>query len=235
MVLTRSLAENRYFLKQHAMRISTKAAFCFSSTMIVYSTCLIVVGATYKMFLFEYVYLDATSSSSASYNSTGNATSSYGDDANHRLLYPTMAARWLAAGESAALRLDKEDRRQRIAHLFSGSLALVWFCLDVVTWAHSNFEVLPRASQGRKARVAAIVLVVLRVALIGWIATVSQYETDPDVLSIMGLAGILAHLGSRALVNYLLPSGQEGEDESVAIDRMLQYNNARLRMPGIYY
>lgn len=79
---------------EHALRRKKEAAMLFTNLMYVYSIALVILGTSFKMFLFEFVY-----------------ESSSGD---RRMLSPLLE-RLLAGSESAALRFDTDDRRQRIA------------------------------------------------------------------------------------------------------------------------
>ena len=203
----------------HALRRSRHAALIFTLAMWVYSAALIVLGTSYKMFLFEFVFADLAKEKE--------------NEDSHRNLWVLLQERFLAGSTSSALRFETEDRQQRIAHFFSGSMALVWFCLDVTILAHGGTQAwLKRLhEQHQEKRVAqwvAATSIALRVCLIGFIATVSQYMTDPAQLASMGLAGVLCQLALRVILSYACPMETE-ETESEAIERMAHHLNARLR------
>ena len=80
---------------------------------------LIVYGASFKMLLFEQLYKT-------------NET--------HRNLIGRLVERFLAGGESAALRFSADNRQQRIAHFFAGSLAVVFLCMDIIMLAHRGIR-----------------------------------------------------------------------------------------------
>jgi len=195
---------------EHAIRRDKTAGVIFNVMMSIYSVSLVILGTSYKMLLYENVYA--------------------ADGADRRMLFP-MVSRLLAGGESAALRFDTEDRRQYIAHFFSGSMALVFFSIDATAINHRGLV----ASMGRceckdshTTRYWVVFLVFIRVLLIGFIATLSQYTTSPDTLAFVGLCGILAQLVLRVLGSFAFPVDQEAEEDKL-LERMAMHATARLR------
>mmetsp|Transcript_8215 Transcript_8215/g.10734 ORF Transcript_8215/g.10734 Transcript_8215/m.10734 type:complete len:577 (+) Transcript_8215:116-1846(+) len=183
---------------QHAQRRSRAAGFFFTCMMWVYSASLIILGTSYKMFLFEFVYADAAE--------------------ERRTLFP-IGDRFLAGGESSALRFAVEDRQQRIAHFFSGSLALVFFCLDATIIAHRGISAnVARLDKTWSANFTAAFLIFLRICLIGFAATISQYFTDPAQLAIIGMVCVVCQLILRVLFNFVLPD--EKKEEQNALERV---------------
>jgi hypothetical protein len=181
---------------EHAMRRKKEAGVAFSILMEIYSAALVLLGVSYKMFLFEYVYEDAGS----------HRTLIQEDEGAHRMLFDVP--RGLAGGGSTALEYDTAGRRQRIANLFCGCLAVVWFCTDVMLIVHKGIK----ASVGRckcehthKTKLLAVVLILLRVGLIAFIATLSLNVTDPLLLPVIGLCCIFAQLVLRAISNVVFP------------------------------
>lgn len=177
--------------------------------MYVYSVALVILGTSYKMFLFEFVY------------------SGSGD---RRFLSPIIE-RLLAGGESAALRFDTDDRQERIAHFFCGSLAIVFFCLDGISLTHKGMgESVERCQcqETNKFRLSVLLLIIFRVALIGFFATLSQYCTDPALLATLGFVGVVLQLFVRVLGSFLFPVN-EALQEDEALDRIANYLNARIR------
>lgn len=193
---------------EHALRKTAMSALLFTNLMYVYSIALVVLGTCYKMFLFEFVY-----------ESKGE----------RRFLSP-IVQRLLAGGESAALRFETDDRQQRIAHFFSASLALVFFCLDGMSLAHKGISANVdrcQCDKTQKVRNTVILLVIFRVALIVFFATLSQYCTDPAILAALGFGGIVVQLAIRVLGAFLFPADEE-EQEDRALDRVANYLNARI-------
>ena len=183
--------------------------------MWVYSAALIVLGTAYKMFLYEFVYVD-----------------SVGQNDHRSLFLSSPALRFLAGGESSALRFETSARRQRIAHFFSGSMALVWFCLDVTILTHNGIQsTLGRLWADKSTKGAtflAYVVIFLRIGSILFIATVSQYTTYPSSLAFIGMAGVVFQLILRVLLSLAFPPDIE-EKESEAIERVAHHLNARIR------
>ena len=193
---------------EHALRRSMAGAFTFTNLSYVYSVALVVLGTSYKMFLLEFAYEDS------------------GD---RRFLSPIIE-RLLAGGESAALRFDTDDRQERIAHFFSGSLALVFCCLDGISLAHKGMNVTFKrceCQETKQVRVSVLLLLIFRVAVIGFFATLSQYCTDPAVLATLGFVGIFLQLFIRVLGSFLFPI-DAAEQEEQALDRVANYLNARI-------
>jgi xanthosine utilization system XapX-like protein len=194
---------------EHALRRDKNSGFVFLVLMQVYSASLIILGASYKMLLYEYVYAE---------------------DGNRRMLLPALT-RLLAAGESAALRFETDDRRQRIANFFCGSMALVFFCMDAMAIAHRGISANVHRCEfeaTQKTRYWVVFLIALRVAVIGFIASLSQYTTAPDVLAFVGLCGILVQLFLRVMGSFAFPVNEE-EEEAKVFERIAVHSAARVR------
>lgn len=90
------------------------------------------------------------------------------------------------------------------AHLFCGTMAVIFTCLDVMTLLHVGWK----QSVARLGRnnCMGMFAIFLRVVLIVFIATMSQYERDHKTLSVTGLCCVLAQLALRKMANkYLAP------------------------------
>ncbi|GKY93844.1 hypothetical protein MPSEU_000351300 [Mayamaea pseudoterrestris] len=164
---------------EHAMRRSRLSGMLVNYTYQIYSASLIILGCTYKMFLYEVV--EATQTSHGRFRVLGK-----------------VFDRWLAEEESS---LPTEVRQQNIANLFSGSMACVWLCQDIMLLAHkglhANYHRGVECSIAKRAISVSFVLV--RVGLIVFFATLSQYETDPARLAAIGCAGVVMQFLSRAV------------------------------------
>lgn len=163
----------------HAMRRKRGSGFAFAFLMIAYSAALIVLGTSYKMLLYEFTY--------------------DGSSGRRRSLLPMP--RWLAGGDGA-LAFATEDRQQRIAHFFSASFAVVYFCSDAMILAHRGFKDNMgrcRCRETSKAKTTGVLLVVLRIGICVFMATLSQYEADPTLLSVIGLASIVGQIVLRVV------------------------------------
>jgi hypothetical protein len=206
--------------KQHAARRGLETGLPFTLMTLLYSAALIILGASYKMFLYEYQYEDDANESSNGYPEVDS----------RRNLMGMLRSRFLAGGDSEALRFDRDDRHQRIAYFYCSSMAAIWFFLDAISLVNRGLENIIEVYYETRSRNTLLLLFVARAGLIVWFATLSLYVTDPTLLSKLGLAGISAQLILRAFVYYILP--RDGQTEaSVALTRTLQYTAARLRMP----
>lgn len=182
----------------HAMRRKKEAGLGFSYLMQIYSAALILLGTCYKMFLYEYVYEDYENS--------------------HRMLLWEIP-RLLAGGDSGALQYDAEDRQQRIANFFCVSLAIVWICQDLMMLMHKGLKDNMgrcRCKHTHKTKFVGIALIMARVGLIVFIVTLRGYVTDPLLLAVIGLCGIIAQVILRVISSIVFPDDgfhTEGVDE----------------------
>ena len=147
----------------------------------------------------------------------------YADD-GHRLLQRQRSrsrmmlfgdiSRALAGADDGASGYDP-DRRQRIAHFFCGSMAIVWLCSDIMITIHRGLKDnlgRCRLEQHGPKKLHAMALVFVRIGLIGFIATLSQYVTEPDLLAFVGLLGILTQVALRYVGSIIF---DEGDDEDL--------------------
>lgn len=159
----------------HALRRSKNAGVLWTLFHQIYSAALIAVGAGFTLLVLEFTYDDYP-----------------GSEGDHR--------RFLAGG--GGLSYEPEERRQRTAHLFCISLATVWFCLDCMTLFHLGFQNSHdrcQCARSKKFNIKGIVVVLLRVGLLAFMATLSQYETNPETLAELGLVGVVLQLVLRKL------------------------------------
>jgi hypothetical protein len=198
--------------EDHAMRRNRHAGFAFANLMTVYSAALVVLGTSYKMILYEYVYEES--------------------GIRRRSLFP-MASRWLASDGDAS-GLDPEERRQRIAHFFCFSMALVFLCSDVMILVHRGLEDnlgRCRFTHTGSRRVISLVLVMLRVGLIVFIATLSQYCTEPVSIAFIGLLAIMSQVGLRFVGSAIFES--ESEHPSPDFDVSDSSEEASSKWPNV--
>jgi len=186
---------------RHALRRNKNAAVLFTHVYQLYSVSLLLLGASYKMFLYEFVYASGTTSHRPMFSAIHQAES-----------------RFLAgSAATTALELPVNERQQNIAYFFSGSMALIWFCLDVSSLAHvginKNLERL--ASVTASSRMVLVLLIIARISLIVFIATVSQYEHRPEVLALIGMFSVIAQLIIRSIGALALPPEEDEEDRCI--------------------
>jgi protein-S-isoprenylcysteine O-methyltransferase Ste14 len=106
-------------------------------------------------------------------------------------------ARRLAAVTASS---DRESDRERSAHLFCGALAVAFASLDGMTLFHLGIkESMSRLKSREKTNIAGLVILGFRLAVIPFTATVSQWETEPAKLSMIGLVCVLVQLVLRKL------------------------------------
>lgn len=205
-----------------------------------YSAALIVMGASYKMFLYEFVYehdygQEAGYVSESDYTlydhygssyddaGYGNATThgdeaSHGTDAGHRrlLVFGTKLHRLLAGGGGGALRFDLDDRKQRIANLFCGSMAMVWLLSDLLIVVHKGIkEQLCRCKDqptSKNRKLIGIPLALARVGLVVFMATLSQITTDPSTIAFIGMLGVVTQVMLRIVGTVLYREETEAGD-----------------------
>lgn len=160
----------------HAYRRSIGGSFAFTILNSIYSAALIVLGTSYKMIQYEYVY-----------------------EVEYSSAYRMLAA---ASGPPIA---DTKERQQRIAHFYCFSLALVWFCLDNMTLAHRGIQHnIDRCTKSNKPHLhfLGISMFWTRLGLIVLFGTFGFYITEPMLLSFVGLIGIMVQIGLRILGSY---------------------------------
>jgi hypothetical protein len=198
-ILSITLLEFLHFRSQphdaddHALRRSKEAGVAFTSLMQIYCAALVVLGTSYKMLLFEYVY--------------------EGDTSDRRMLFPLAFARILAGAETPDF--PYEERRQRVADFFCGSLALVWFCSDAMILTHRGLkDNLGRCrwDQIGSRKYIAMALALIRIGMIIFIATLSQYATEPELLCFIGMVGILAQVLLRVVGTSIFDEEERHED-----------------------
>lgn len=131
------------------------------------------------MLLYEYVY-------------AAKETGAY------RLLTSPFS-RFLATDEPM---FELDDRQQRAAHLFCISMAIVFLCSDLMIVNHRGLKDnlgRCRFSHTGFLKFFSLILVTLRLGLVCFIATLSQYVTQPSVLAVVGLVSIVGEVLLRVV------------------------------------
>jgi hypothetical protein len=167
----------------HAIRRKRIAGFAFGLLMQIYSAALIILGISYKLFLYQIYKKDAKS---------------------RRSLLP-MLPRWLAEVYSPTT-VDDRDRNQHIAYFFTTSIATVFLCSDAMLLAHNGLsKSLARCHcpVTSKIRVTGIVVIMLKIFLFLFLLTLSQWITDPFNLSWIGLISIVFQIGLRVFSSFV--------------------------------
>ena len=195
-ILSVTLLQFLYFKSQphdadhHAMRRSRLSGILFSTVIQFYSASLILVGVSYKMLLTEYTSAYADSSYGGSYGSEN---------------------RLLASSAGATDTYTTKERQQRIANLFCFALAAVFLFLDVLTIAHSGFSALSNrchCKEGNFQMKGFALVVFSRIVIIIFLATLSQYISDPELIVLIGFGTIVMQVTVRFLGRVYFPSKQ---------------------------
>jgi hypothetical protein len=97
---------------------------------------------------------------------------------------------------------DADTLKERAAHLFSGSLAIIFFCLDCMTILHLGIKESQErcvCQETKKKTGKGLFLISLRLGWIACCATLSQWLTEPEALAGIGVACVLCQLVLRKL------------------------------------
>ena len=194
---------------EHAMRRNKVRGYAFLILVQLFSAALIILGASYKMLLYEFIYEDYDKDE--------------GEDDSHRrgLLFTlprkTFLHRWLAGGEGGALLFDKEDRQQRIANFFCGSMSAVFLLSDLLIVVHKgikeHMEHYRNTPAPKVVKLLAPLLLFVRLGVIAFFASLSQYVTDGSMIAFVGLVCIVVELMLRVVGTALYREETE-EDEA---------------------
>jgi hypothetical protein len=172
----------------HALSRSRHSNYVYTIMVPIYSAALIAIGVSYKMFLYESSY-------------------KYGGDNSHRTL---------GGGETTTYDDDdgdddggyQEKRQQFAADLFSGSIATVLVCADLMQLLHKGLhKILERARTVSKTSLT--VFVTLKYSLIVLLGTLSTFQNDPHVMAFCGLGAILFQ---EFLRNFFFRAKPPGDD-----------------------
>lgn len=150
---------------QHALSRSRHSSYLYTIMVPIYSGALIALGASYKMFLYEF-------------------TRKYGYDGDRRLGGGGGEEGEESSGEY------QEIRQQHAANLFSGSIAAVLVCLDLKQMLHKGLPEMKRIAE-KVSRTKVVVFVLLKFLLVVFLATLCLYQNDPHVMAFCGLGAII--------------------------------------------
>jgi hypothetical protein len=195
-IISITLLEYLHFRSQpqdaddHAMCRTKEAGVMFGFLMYIYSAALVVLGTCYKMLLYELVYSENDYDNIAGDDDHGDTSNAH----RRRSLLVAVFDRVLAGGDDTpALQVD--DRRQRIADMFSGSMAIVFACSDLMILTHrgivEHYNDCKEKHMSWTMRFLGLLLLLIRVGMIGFTASLSLYITEPAALSFIGMCAIL--------------------------------------------
>eukprot|EP00934_Nitzschia_sp_Nitz4_P007472 Nitzschia sp. Nitz4//scaffold31_size150131//3535//5854//NITZ4_002807-RA/size150131-processed-gene-0.124-mRNA-1//-1//CDS//3329547596//7462//frame0 len=205
----------------HVLRRSKNRGMVFNLLSYAYSCSLIALGAAYTLFL----QLFAIAEDETVY---GNY-----DDDSHRILSPNASLfnTMIPGGEARAVRADSfrllaatgdsayspEDLASRAANMFSIALAVFFFSLDGMSLMHVGFKHSQARCQCQKSKILnmkGLVILSLRAGVLLFVATLSQWKTDPEHLAALGLAATAIQVVFRKLGQLYLSRKMELQTDS---------------------
>jgi len=153
----------------HALRRSKNAGIVWNWFQFVYSFALVMLGAAFTFFLV------------------------LSDDGGE---YPEERRRRLAGSASSFT----GDEVEKAGDLFCGSLAIIFCSLEAMSFLHLGFnESQERCVLRGGKNYTGILLLALKVGVIVFTGTLSQWKTEPKTLSIIGLCTVVFQLVMRKL------------------------------------
>jgi hypothetical protein len=185
----------------HAMRRSKNAGILWHLLQNAYSLALVSLGSAFTIFLTVF------SSEEVEDDATSCRRWLAGDA--ETVVDGPLCRRWLAGGGEA--KYDADTLKERAAHLFSGSLVIIFFCLDCMTILHLGVKESQErcvCKNSKKKNGKGLFLICLRVGLIVFCATLSQWLTEPEDLAGIGVACVLGQLVLRKLGGMFLSHNQ---------------------------
>lgn len=182
---------------EHALRRNKNAGMVFSTLMQTYSFALVAVGVSFKMLLYEYIYQES------------------GGYKLRKLLQVLRdsAMRHLAGGGGPKYSTD--ERQQRVANFFCGSVAIAWICLDLMILTHQGLRNNVHRCEcqiTKKLSKLGVLFAIIRAGLIAFIASLSQYVQKPELIAIIGMVTIVAQVFTRVLGDLVYPKAKVGAD-----------------------
>jgi hypothetical protein len=196
----------------HAMRRSKNAGICWTLFQNIYSFALVSLGAAFTIFLTVFANEEGDDDAASCLRWLAETDA----QAESEIVNYPLCRRWLAVGGEA--KFDADTLKERAAHLFSGSLAMIFFSLDCMTILHLGIKESQErcvCKETRKKNSKGMVLLVLRIGLIVFCATLSQWMTEPQDLAGIGVACVLGQLLLRKLGGvYLSPNQVHAEPDA---------------------
>jgi hypothetical protein len=173
----------------HVLRRSKNRGMISNNLWFAYSASLIGLGAAFTLFVLSFSWAKE------------------GDGNDHRRL---------AGGGGTPYPVD--EMKQRAAHMFSISLSMIFLMLDAISFLHLGFEHSKKrcyCKKNNKYNFKGVFLVTIRFGIVPFVATLSQWITDPEVLAGAGLGLTLFQVVLRKLGEKYMNEGMEHLDETV--------------------
>jgi len=153
---------------EHALGRSRHSSYFYTILVPLYSAVLIAIGVSYKMFLYDFVYVDNGSNS-------------------RRVLAAEDSA---YTGDSSYDSTQFEQQQQRTADLFGNSMALACIFADLLWLLHKGFQCLLK--EARQYPLMAVCVITFRIVLIAFLASLSLYGNNPEYMALLGMGLIAA-------------------------------------------
>lgn len=189
----------------HALRRNKNRGMVWALFKYAYSCALIALGAAVTLFVMSF-----------SYESISDAKEEEEEEEE-----PSDHFRRILAGGSdgAGTTLQELETLERhAAHLFSASLAVTFFTLDSMAVMNVGFHngwLRCHCQKTSRYNTKGITLVLLRVGCIVFVATLSQWKTDPESLAGIGLGVTIGQIILRKLgIKYLNKKLEDGATDS---------------------
>ena len=161
------------------------------------SFALVAVGVSFKMLLYEYIYQES------------------GGYKLRKLLQVLRdsAMRHLAGGGGPKYSTD--ERQQRVANFFCGSMAIAWVSLDLMILTHQGLRNNVHRCEcqiTKKISKLGVLFAIIRAGLIAFIASLSQYVQKPELIAIIGMVAIIVQVSTRVLGDLIYPKAKVAAD-----------------------
>jgi hypothetical protein len=166
----------------HAVLKDKNLGMIWTVVLFVYSASLVALGVALTLFVLSF---------------SSSSDSAHDDDPHRRTLFDDT--RRLAGGVVA---YPAEEMEQRAAHVFSISLALVYVSMDLLSFLHVGWEeskLRCYCQVSRSTKWSGVTLVVLRAALVTFVATLCLWISDPQTLAGAGLGATILQVVLRKL------------------------------------
>lgn len=170
----------------HAMRRSKNRGMAWIFFKYVYSCALVALGAAFALFVTSFSYEMA-------------------EDGTHRRALNNeefWTGRFLAGGGGSLTRDEFDAMEQSAANLFSIALSVVFIALDGMSFMNVGFEGSKARCQCQrtdKYNIKGVFVIAVRVGLLVFCATLSQWKTDPQLLAEAGLGITVGQIIMRKL------------------------------------
>jgi hypothetical protein len=191
--------------EDHAFRKSLLSGILFIFFQSLYSASLLIVGSCYKMLLTEYTE-----------EYTTDDYSEY-DENDKKILRSLLLERQQqqsslfqelerklagGGGEGLVYTLSTKQRQENIAIMFCAGLAAVTIFQDIKLLTHHNLQTSVKrcndAADGR-VHVGVLLLLMTRVAVVAFIATLWWWVTEPKNVALLGCATLLVQIILRMI------------------------------------